>query len=62
MDDRLHWAILGVVWLVSAFGSAALIAALYRRLHPELSFYRIWAFWTVLVSVTAALVLALDLV
>jgi hypothetical protein len=62
MDDRVYWGILGVVWLASAFGCGAAIAAVYRRLHPELSFYRLWAFWTVIVSVSAALVFALDLV
>jgi hypothetical protein len=62
MDDRLYWAILGLVWVLSAFGSAAAIATVFRRLHPELSFYRVWAFWTVIVSVAAAVVFALDLV
>jgi hypothetical protein len=62
VDERLYWGILGLVWLVGAFGSSAALAALYKRLHPELSFYRLWAMWAIVVSVIGAVVFALDLV
>jgi len=47
------WLILSAVWLICAFGGSALLAAWYRRLHPSLSFYKLWAFWTVVVSLVA---------
>ena len=59
--DRLtptQWLIFSAIWLIAAFGTAALLAALYKRLHPELSFHKLWAMWTVVVSVIAAGVLA----
>ena len=58
----LQWLIFSAVWLACAFGSAALLAALYRRLNPELSFHKLWAIWFVLVSIVAAGVFALGLV
>jgi hypothetical protein len=62
MDERVYWGILGVVWLSCAFGSSAALAAFVRRLHPELSFYKLWAMWAIIVSLVAAAVFALDLV
>jgi hypothetical protein len=59
--SRLQWALIGLVWLASAFGTGAVLAYLYRRLHPSLSFYKLWALWTALVSVVAAAIFALGL-
>jgi hypothetical protein len=53
--------VLSAAWLIGSFGSAALLALLYRRLHPELSFYKLWAFWVIIVSVLAAGVFAFGL-
>jgi hypothetical protein len=57
-----QWLVVCIVWLLASFGTSALLARLYKRLHPELSFHKLWAFWTVLVSLTAALVLATGLI
>jgi hypothetical protein len=46
-------------WLVGGFGGGAALAWLYKRLHPSLSFYKLWAFWTMVLSATTAVVLAL---
>lgn len=62
MFSRSDWLIISAVWLVAAFGTGAALAWLYKRLHPSLSFHKLWAFWTVIVSVVAALVFALGLV
>jgi hypothetical protein len=59
---RLHWMIIGIVWLAAAFGSGAALAWFYQRLYRGLSFYKLWAFWTVVASVVAAAVFALGLV
>jgi len=59
---RLQWMLIGIVWIVAAFGSGAALAYLYRRLYSGLSFYKLWAFWTVVVSVVALVVFALGLI
>ncbi len=59
---RLDWLIVSAAWLIGAFGSSALLALLYKRLHPELSYHKLWAFWAVVVSVVAALCFALGIV
>lgn len=56
-----EWLIFSLVWLIASFGSAALLAHLYRKLHPELDFYKLWALWTVIVSLLAGAIFALDL-
>lgn len=62
MGDRIDWLIISAVWLVGAFGSSWLLAHLYRRLYPELSFHKLWAFWALVVMIIAAAVFALGLV
>ena len=57
-----QWLVVCIVWLAASFGTAALLATLYKRLHPELSFHKLWALWTVVVSLVAAAVLATELV
>jgi coenzyme F420-reducing hydrogenase gamma subunit len=47
-----------VAWLAGAFGCGAALASLYKRLHPSLSFYKLWAFWTMVLSAVAAVLLA----
>lgn len=54
MFDQKGWLIVAAAWLVCSFGSGALLAILYKRLHPSLSFHRLWAFWTVATSLLAA--------
>jgi hypothetical protein len=51
---KLGGALIGLTWLIAAFGSGAALAWLYRRLHPELDFHKLWAVWTVVVSIAAA--------
>lgn len=46
-------------WAVGSVGGGAALAWLYRRLHPSLSFWKLWALWTMVLSVAVALVLAL---
>jgi hypothetical protein len=56
------WLILTAGWLVGAFGGGAALAWLYKRLHPELAFYKLWALWTMILSGAAAIVFGLGLV
>jgi hypothetical protein len=53
------WALVGAAWLLGAFGGGAVLAALYKRLHPALAFYKLWAAWAMILSAVAALVFAL---
>ena len=61
MFAQAGWFLVALAWLVGSFGGGALLAALYKRLHPALSFHRLWALWTVVLSVLAAVVFALGL-
>ena len=53
-----QWALVALVWLAAAMASGAALAWLYKRLHPQLAFYKLWATWTMLLSAAAALAFA----
>jgi hypothetical protein len=55
----LGWAVVALVWLLAALASGAALAWLYKRLHPTLAFYKLWAFWTMILSAIVALALGL---
>jgi hypothetical protein len=52
------WLAIGAAWLVGTFGGGWLLARLYKRLHPELAFYKLWATWAAVLNGLAALVFA----
>lgn len=52
------WLLVGAAWLVGAFGGGAALAALYKRLYPQLAFYKLWAAWAMILSAAAALAFA----
>lgn len=56
------WPLIALVWLICSFATGAILAALYKRLHPSLAFYKLWAFWTVLTSLLAAGIYLLGLI
>jgi hypothetical protein len=53
---------LAAAWLLGAFGGGAALAWLYKRLHPGLAFYKLWALWTTVLGAVVALLLVLGLV
>jgi len=53
---------LAAAWLLGAFGGGAALAWLYKRLHPELAFYKLWALWTTVLGVLVALLLVSGIV
>lgn len=57
MSSTSAWLVISVAWLAGSFGSAYLLARLYKRLYPSLSLHKLWAFWTVLLSVAAVIIL-----
>jgi hypothetical protein len=55
VPETARWLALGGVWVLGAFGGGAALAWLYRRLHPDLAFYKLWALWTMLLAAAATL-------
>jgi hypothetical protein len=49
------WLVFSLTWLVGAFGGGAGLAWLYKRLYPEMAFYKLWALWTMVLAGVAAL-------
>jgi hypothetical protein len=54
----LGWLAVGVVWMTCTFGGGAALAWLYKRLHPQLAFYKLWAMWSAVLAGAATLLLA----
>ena len=57
-----QWLPLAAAWLLGAFGGGALLAWLYKRLHPQLAFYKLWALWTTVLGAVVALLIVFGLV
>ncbi|HEX8670440.1 MAG TPA: hypothetical protein VF710_01050 [Longimicrobium sp.] len=57
----LGWLLIAVVWMIGTFGGGAALAWLYKRLHPELAFYKLWALWSAVLSGAAVLAFAFGL-
>jgi hypothetical protein len=51
--------LLVLFWAAASMGGGALLAVLARRLHPSLSLRRLWIFYTALLALTVAAVLAI---
>jgi len=52
-------ALLAPVWLVCALGGGAILALLAKRIHPGLSFRRLWLFYSGLLGFAVAAILAI---
>ena len=49
------WLAFGAAWMVGAFGGGWVLAWIYKRLHPGLAFYKLWAFWSAILAGAATL-------
>jgi hypothetical protein len=58
VPDAGGWLAMGAAWMVGAFGGGWLLAWLYKRLHPELAFYKLWAVCAALLNGVVALLFA----
>ena len=58
----MGWLAVAAAWLVGAFGGGWLLAALYKRLHPGLAFYKLWALFAALLNGVVALLFAFGVV
>jgi coenzyme F420-reducing hydrogenase gamma subunit len=56
------WLVIGLAWMVGTFGCGWILAWLYKRLHPQLAFYKLWAFWSAILGGVVALLIALGAV
>jgi hypothetical protein len=52
------WMVIGLAWFVGTFGCGWVLARLYKRLHPQLAFYKLWAFWSAILGGVVALLIA----
>jgi hypothetical protein len=57
--SRTDWLLIALVWLVCSFGSGAILAWFFRRQYAGLSFHKLWALWTTVLSLVVALLFAL---
>jgi hypothetical protein len=57
-----QWIPIALAWLVGSFGGGAALAWLYKRLHPTLAFYKLWAMWTTVLGSIVFLLLAFGVV
>mgnify|MGYP006143748245 CR=1 FL=1 len=55
---RAGWLVVGLAWFVGSFGCGWILARLYKRLHPQLAFYKLWAFWSAILGGIVALLIA----
>jgi hypothetical protein len=58
----MWWLIVGAAWMLGTFGGGWVLALLYKRLHPSLAFYKLWALWSMVLGALVALVFGFGLV
>jgi hypothetical protein len=56
------WSAVAIGWMIGTFGCGAALAWLYKRLHPQLAFYKLWALWSAVLGGIVALILAFGIV
>jgi coenzyme F420-reducing hydrogenase gamma subunit len=60
--EGADWLIIGLAWMGGTFGCGWMLAWLYKRLHPQLAFYKLWALWTTVLGAIVFLLLAFGVV
>ncbi|MBI4540319.1 MAG: hypothetical protein HY704_12520 [Gemmatimonadetes bacterium] len=55
--DWIAYLVLLLVWVVAAAATGAALALLAKRMHPTLSFRKLWVFYSTLMAVAVAGVL-----
>ncbi len=58
MTGATAWLLLVLFWGAAAMAGGGLLARLARRIHPSLSLRRLWLFYTALLGLAGAVVLA----
>jgi hypothetical protein len=62
MSYTTAYVLLGALWVAACTGAGALLALLAKRLHPALSFRRLWVFYSTLMALAGAAIIALVIV
>jgi len=60
--EATGWLVIGAAWMVGTFGGGWVLAWLYKRLHPSLAFYKLWALWSSFLGAIVALIFAFGFV
>lgn len=56
------WALLALAWMAGTFGGGWVLAWLYKRLYPDLAFYKLWATWSAVLAGIVALLFVFGVV
>lgn len=59
MSLALFYGVMAATWLVCSLGGGAILATLARRMHPALSFRKLWLFYSTVLALGTAAVLAI---
>jgi hypothetical protein len=61
MSIHSAYVSLVVLWVVLSLGGGALLALLATRIHPQLSFRKLWLFYTALLGFGVAILFAIGI-
>ena len=59
MSPALVWTLLVAVWAGTSLGGGAVLALLAQRIHPGLSWHRLWIVYSGLLGFTVAALMAI---
>ena len=59
MSPAVILGLLAVVWLLCSLAGGAMLALLAKRIHPALSYRRLWVFYSGILAFMVAAVLAI---
>lgn len=59
MSVGLIWALLAAVWLTTSLAGGAALAFLAKRIHPGLSWHRLWVVYSGLLGFMVAAIMAI---
>ncbi|MFW6201238.1 MAG: hypothetical protein ACOC8B_01550 [Gemmatimonadota bacterium] len=61
MSYSLVYGLLGLLWIAASAVGGALLALLARRMHPALSFRRLWVFYSALLAIASGALFAIGI-
>ena len=59
MSDTMVWVLLGLVWVGTSLLGGAVLASLAKRIYEGLNWRRLWIFYSTLLAVMVAVVIAI---
>lgn len=61
MSTTVAYLLLALLWVAASAVGGALLALLAKRLHPGLSFRRLWVFYGILLGTATAVLFAIGI-